>query len=290
MSLTISEFFKLTKPGVLYLLMITAGASMILATNFNIDIIKALTGFLGIAFIAGSSAAINQILDFKYDSVMERTVKRPIVTGKISVTSATVFASFLFITGSALILYFNNFLTWALTFGTWIFYAFFYTKVLKFSGSQNIVIGGLAGAMPPLLGWTAVVGSIDPLPLLLVLLIFIWTPPHFWALAINKKDEYAKAGIPMMPVVKGIEYTKIQIVLYSILLMVVSLLLFATGYFGYVYLIGAAILGGIFIQKSWKLKQSTGADNSMSLFLYSIVYLTLIFLLMIVDRAVITYV
>ena len=290
MSLTISEFFKLTKPGVLYLLMITAGASMILATNFNLDVIKALTGFLGIAFIAGSSAAINQILDFKYDSVMKRTVKRPIVTGKISVTSATVFASFLFIAGSALILYFNNFLTWALTFGTWIFYAFFYTKVLKFSGSQNIVIGGLAGAMPPLLGWTAVVGSIDPLPLLLVLLIFIWTPPHFWALAINKKDEYAKAGIPMMPVVKGIEYTKIQIVLYSILLMVVSLLLFATGYFGYVYLIGAAILGGIFIQKSWKLKQSTGADNSMSLFLYSIVYLTLIFLLMIVDRAVITYV
>ena len=290
MSLTISEFFKLTKPGVLYLLMITAGASMILATNFNLDIIKALTGFLGIAFIAGSSAAINQILDFKYDSVMERTVKRPIVTGKISVTSATVFASFLFIAGSALILYFNNFLTWALTFGTWIFYAFFYTKVLKFSGSQNIVIGGLAGAMPPLLGWTAVVGSIDPLPLLLVLLIFIWTPPHFWALAINKKDEYAKAGIPMMPVVKGIEYTKIQIVLYSILLMVVSLFLFATGYFGYLYLIGASILGGIFIQKSWKLKQSTGADNSMSLFLYSIVYLTLIFLLMIVDRAVITYV
>ena len=290
MSLTISEFFKLTKPGVLYLLMITAGASMILATNFNLDIIKALTGFLGIAFIAGSSAAINQILDFKYDSVMERTVKRPIVTGKISVTSATVFASFLFIAGSALILYFNNFLTWALTFGTWIFYAFFYTKVLKFSGSQNIVIGGLAGAMPPLLGWTAVAGSIDPLPLLLVLLIFIWTPPHFWALAINKKDEYAKAGIPMMPVVKGIEYTKIQIVLYSILLMVVSLLLFATGYFGYLYLIGAAILGGIFIQKSWKLKQSTGTDNSMSLFLYSIVYLTLIFLLMIVDRAVITYV
>ena len=290
MSLTISEFFKLTTTGVLYLLMITAGASMILATNFNLDIIKALTGFLGIAFIAGSSAAINQILDFKYDSVMERTVKRPIVTGKISVTSATVFASFLFIAGSALILYFNNFLTWALTFGTWIFYAFFYTKVLKFSGSQNIVIGGLAGAMPPLLGWTAVAGSIDPLPLLLVLLIFIWTPPHFWALAINKKDEYAKAGIPMMPVVKGVEYTKILIVLYSILLMVVSLLLFATGYFGYLYLIGAAILGGIFIQKSWKLKQSTGTDNSMSLFLYSIVYLTLIFLLMIVDRAVITYV
>ena len=137
MSLTISEFFKLTKPGVLYLLMITAGASMILATNFNLDIIKALTGFLGIAFIAGSSAAINQILDFKYDSVMERTVKRPIVTGKISVTSATVFASFLFIAGSALILYFNNFLTWALTFGTWIFYAFFYTCLLYTSPSPR---------------------------------------------------------------------------------------------------------------------------------------------------------
>ena len=127
-------------------------------------------------------------------------------------------------------------------------------------------------------------------PLLLVLLIFIWTPPHFWALAINKKDEYAKAGIPMMPVVKGIEYTKIQIVLYSILLLLVSLLLFATGHFGYLYLIGAVILGLIFIQKSWKLKKSSGADNAMSLFLYSIVYLTLIFLLMIVDRAVTTYV
>ena len=290
MSFTITEYFKLTKPGVLYLLMITAGASMVLATNFNLNFVKALTGFIGIALIAGSSAAINQILDFKYDSVMERTGKRPIVTGKISIFSATLFAIFLLFLGSALILYFNNFLTWALTFATWIFYAFIYTKILKFSGVLNIVIGGLAGSMPPLLGWTAVVGTVDPLPLLLVLLIFIWTPPHFWALAINKKDEYAKAGIPMMPVVKGIEYTKIQILLYSILLLLVSLLLFATGHFGYLYLFGASLLGGIFIQKSWKLKNSVGADNSMSLFLYSIIYLTLIFLLMIADRAVINYV
>ena len=290
MSLTIIEYYKLTKPSVLYLLMITAGASMVLATNFDLNFVTAFSGFLGIALIAGSSAAINQILDFKYDSVMERTGKRPIVTGKISVSSATLFAVILLISGSALILYFNNFLTWSLTFATWVFYAFVYTKILKFSGVLNIVIGGLAGSMPPLLGWTAVVGKIDPLPLLLVLLIFIWTPPHFWALAINKKDEYARAGIPMMPVVKGIEYTKIQIVLYSILLMLVSLLLFATGYFGYLYLFGASLLGGIFIQKSWKLKNSNGADYSMNLFLYSIVYLTLIFLLMVADRAVIAYV
>jgi len=206
------------------------------------------------------------------------------------VMHASIFAMTIGITGALILFFYVNTLTMLLTIGSLIGYAFIYTVYLKRATPQNIVIGGLAGAMPPLLGWTAVVGSIDPLPLLLVLLIFIWTPPHFWALAINKKDEYAKAGIPMMPVVKGIEYTKIQIVLYSILLMVVSLLLFATGYFGYLYLIGAAILGGIFIQKSWKLKQSTGADNSMSLFLYSIVYLTLIFLLMIVDRAVITYV
>ena len=160
MSLTITEYFKLTKPGVLYLLMITAGASMVLATNFNLNLVKALTGFIGIAFIAGSSAAINQILDFKYDSVMERTGKRPIVTGKISIFSATLFAIFLLFIGSALILYFNNFLTWALTFATWVFYAFIYTKILKFSGVLNIVIGGLAGSMPPLLGWTAVVGCL----------------------------------------------------------------------------------------------------------------------------------
>lgn len=286
MSLTISEFFKLTKPGVLYLLMITAGVSMILATNFNLDIIKALTGFLGIAFIAGSSAAINQILDFKYDSVMERTVKRPIVTGKISVTSATVFASFLFIAGSALILYFNNFLTWALTFGTWIFYAFFYTKVLKFSGSQNIVIGGLAGAMPPLLGWTAVVGSIDPLPLLLVLLIFIWTPPHFWALALYKDIEYSKAKVPMLPVVSGHRTTKIQIFSYSVALFFVSMLPYFLNYSGMFYLLCALCLGIIFLYFSYKVLRSEDNKNTHfapTLFKFSILYLYLIFSSLVID-------
>ena len=282
-------YYELMKPRVMSLVIFTAFVGMFLAPG-QITFLNSFLVIVAIALGAGSSAAINMWFDEDIDKTMERTKLRPIPLGIVSKNEALVVGILTGTISLILMQWFSNSLATSLLLFTILFYIFIYTFWLKRTTSLNIVIGGAAGAIPPIIGWTAVVPELNFLPISLFVIIFFWTPPHFWALAINKKDEYARAGIPMMPVVKGIEYTKIQIVLYSILLMVVSLLLFATGYFGYLYLIGAAILGGIFIQKSWKLKQSTGADNSMSLFLYSIVYLTLIFLLMIVDRAVITYV
>ena len=180
-----SAYLELTKPSIIYLLVLTAATSMFLAGSFSTNLNQALTGILGIGLIAASSAAINQILDVSIDGKMKRTNNRPLVQNLISVKNASIFAITLFMLGSFLLLFFNNFFAWFLTTLTWIFYAFFYTKILKFTGTQNIVIGGLAGAMPPLLGWVAVMGSIDILPLLLVMIIFVWTPPHFWALAID---------------------------------------------------------------------------------------------------------
>ena len=186
--------------------------------------------------------------------------------------------------GSFLLLFFNNFFAWFLTTLTWIFYAFFYTKILKFTGTQNIVIGGLAGAMPPLLGWVAVMGSIDILPLLLVMIIFVWTPTHFWALAIDRKSDYEEAGVPMMPVVRGIEYTKIQIVLYSFLLFAVSLLPFATGYLGTFYLSVSSVLGAVLIYLAFALNYDKEHKKAIPFFLYSILYLTVLFISMPLDR------
>ena len=228
-SFNLGAYIQLTKPSIIYLLVLTAATAMFLVDGFETNLLMALTGIFGIGFIAASSAAINQILDLEIDGKMKRTDKRPLVAGKIPVINAITFAAILFIMGSFLLLTFNNFLAWALTVATWIFYAFLYTRVLKFAGPQNIVIGGLAGAMPPVLGWVALTGSISPLPLLLVAIIFVWTPPHFWALAIDRIDDYENANVPMMPVVKGIEYTKIQILLYSFLLLACSLLPFAIG-------------------------------------------------------------
>ena len=216
-SINLGAYIQLTKPSIIYLLVLTAATAMFLVDGFETNILMALTGIFGIGLIAASSAAINQILDLEIDAKMKRTDKRPLVAGKIPVINAITFAAILFIIGSFLLLTFNNFLSWALTVATWIFYAFLYTRILKFAGPQNIVIGGLAGAMPPVLGWVALTGSISPLPLLLVAIIFVWTPPHFWALAIDRIDDYENANVPMMPVVKGIEYTKIQILLYSFL-------------------------------------------------------------------------
>ena len=171
-----------------------------------------------------------------------------------------------------------------LTLLTWAFYSFFYTKILKFAGTQNIVIGGLAGAMPPLLGWTAITNSIDALPLLMVLIIFIWTPPHFWALSINRKEDYVAAKIPMMPVIKGTEHTKLQISLYSVLLAVTSIFPFATGYFGGLYFICAIVLNFGFIGLSIALIFDKSNKLALPLFLYSIVFLTILFICMVLDK------
>ena len=279
-----SAYLELTKPSIIYLLVLTAATSMFLAGSFYTNLNQALTGILGIGLIAASSAAINQILDVSIDGKMKRTNNRPLVQNLISVKNASIFAITLFMLGSFLLLFFNNFFAWFLTTLTWIFYAFFYTKILKFTGTQNIVIGGLAGAMPPLLGWVAVMGSIDILPLLLVMIIFVWTPPHFWALAIDRKSDYEEAGVPMMPVVRGIEYTKIQIVLYSFLLFAVSLLPFATGYLGTFYLLVSSVLGAVLIYLAFALNYDKEHKKAIPFFLYSILYLTVLFISMPLDR------
>ena len=282
----LGAYIQLTKPSIIYLLVLTAATAMFLVDGFETNIYKALTGIFGIGLIAASSAAINQILDLEIDGKMKRTDKRPLVSGKIPVINAIIFAAILFIIGSFLLLSFNNFLSWALTVATWVFYAFLYTRILKFAGPQNIVIGGLAGAMPPVLGWVALTGSISPLPLLLVAIIFVWTPPHFWALAIDRIDDYENANVPMMPVVKGIEYTKIQILLYSFLLLACSLLPFAIGSLGIFYFVSASSLGLIFIFLAARLMQDKNNSGAIPFFLYSIIYLTILFVSMILDRLI----
>ena len=284
--LNLGAYIQLTKPSIIYLLVLTAATAMFLVDGFETNIYKALTGIFGIGLIAASSAAINQILDLEIDGKMKRTDKRPLVSGKIPVINAITFAAILFIIGSFLLLSFNNFLSWALTVATWVFYAFLYTRILKFAGPQNIVIGGLAGAMPPVLGWVALTGSISPLPLLLVAIIFVWTPPHFWALAIDRIDDYENANVPMMPVVKGIEYTKIQILLYSFLLLACSLLPFAIGSLGIFYFVSASSLGLIFIFLAARLMQDKNNSGAIPFFLYSIIYLTILFVSMILDRLI----
>ena len=281
-----SGYLKLTKPSIIYLLVLTSATAMFLADGFSGNLMKVLFGLLGIGLIASSSAVINQILDVEVDSKMARTKNRPIVIGEISVTNAKIFATALLIVGAIMLLFFINVLTLLLTLFTWGFYSFLYTKILKFAGTQNIVIGGIAGAMPPLLGWTAITNSIDALPLLMVLIIFIWTPPHFWALSINRREDYVAAKIPMMPVVKGTEYTKIQITLYSVLLAVSSLFPFATGYLGGFYFFSAIILNAIFIGFSIALIFDKENKLALPLFLYSIVFLTILFICMALDKLI----
>ena len=282
----ISGYIKLTKPSIIYLLVLTAATAMFIADGFAGDLTKVIFGLLGIALIASSSAVINQILDVEIDSKMARTKNRPLVKGEISATSAKVFSVILLASGTILLLIFNNILTVSLTLLTWAFYSFFYTKILKFAGTQNIVIGGIAGAMPPLLGWTAITNSVDALPLLMVLIIFIWTPPHFWALSINRKEDYIAAKIPMMPVIKGTEYTKFQIALYSVLLAAISIFPFATGYLGGFYFISAIVLNAAFIGLTVALIFDKSNRLALPLFLYSIVFLTILFICMALDKLI----
>ena len=244
---TWKHYLELTKPGVQALLFVSCITGMLIASDFYPPIEVFIAGLMGISLLAASSAVINHIFDVRLDSLMERTSSRPIVKGYISRRQAIVFSVALFVLGSFLLLYFTNPLTWILTALTFVFYGFIYTKYLKFMTSQNIVIGGLAGAMPPLLGWTAVTNSIDPNALLLVLIILVWTPPHFWALAIHKVEDYRQAEVPMLPVQKGIPFTKQHILLYTGLLMAVSLLPFSVGMFGIIYFISATIFGLIFL-------------------------------------------
>lgn len=240
----------------------------------------------GIALCSASAAAINQVVDRKTDASMTRTDQRPLPQGELSPTHASIFALVIGVLGALVLYFYVNTLTMILTIASLIGYAFIYTIYLKRATPQNIVIGGLAGAAPPLLGWASVSNTIDPYALLLVLIIFVWTPPHFWALAIDRIDDYENANVPMMPVVKGIEYTKIQILLYSFLLLACSLLPFAIGSLGIFYFVSASSLGLIFIFLAARLMQDKNNSGAIPFFLYSIIYLTILFVSMILDRLI----
>ena len=278
------NYLELTKPGVQVLLFVSCISGMLLASNFSPPLNVFLFGLTGVSLLAASSAVLNHIFDIKLDSLMERTSSRPIVKGHISTKQAYFFSFVLYTTGSFFLLYFTNLLTWTLTSLTFLFYAFIYTKYLKFLTSQNIVIGGLAGAMPPLLGWTAITNSVDPNALLLVLIILVWTPPHFWSLAIHRIEDYKQAGVPMLPVQKGIDFTKQHILLYTILLIVSTLLPFSTGMFGVIYLICATALGLVFLFYSINLYNDKENTKAISTFVFSIWYLGLLFSAMLVDN------
>ena len=278
------DYLELTKPRVVALMILTSLIGMLLAAPGVPGWSVLLFGNLGIAFLAGAAAVVNHVVDQKIDTVMARTRKRPVATGRIAPLDAILFAVVLAAVGMIVLMWQVNELTAWLTLASLVGYAGIYTLFLKRATPQNITIGGLAGAMPPLLGWTAVTGQVEGHALLLVLIIFAWTPPHFWALAIHRKEEYAKAGIPMLPVTHGNKYTELHIVLYTVMLLVVSLLPFATGMSGGIYLVGALVLGLRFLQYAIRLLKGDDRRVAMDTFKYSIVYLMALFVVLLVDH------
>jgi protoheme IX farnesyltransferase len=241
-------------------------------------------GNLGFALCAGAAAAVNHLVDQRIDQRMARTHNRPLARGRISPANAALFAAVLGALGMYILLAFINPLTAWLTLASLVGYAFVYTMFLKRATPQNIVIGGLAGAMPPLLGWTAVTGEIGGHGLLLVLIIFAWTPPHFWALAIHRREEYAAVGIPMLPVTHGVAFTKLQILLYTIIMFLITLLPYATRMSGPLYLLGAVVLGLGFLYWAVELMRGKNPNAPMETFKYSIIYLMALFVVMLVDH------
>jgi protoheme IX farnesyltransferase len=278
------DYLELTKPIVVALMILTSVIGMFLSVPGMVPWKVLVFGNLGIALCAGSAAAVNHLVDQRIDLVMARTKNRPIAQGRLATRDAIIFALVLGIAGTAVLLIWTNQLTVWLTLASLFGYAFVYTMYLKRATPQNIVIGGLAGAAPPLLGWTAVTNSLDPNGLLLALIIFVWTPPHFWALAIHRRDDYAKVGIPMLPVTHGIEFTRLNILLYTVLLIIVSLLPFVVGMMGVLYLIGALVLGGGFLYWSIILYRGNNKLAPMETFKYSSIYLMTLFLVMLVDH------
>ena len=283
----LKSYYELCKPNVVYMMLICAFVGMLLAEESVESFGYLIVALTGIAFCAASAAAINQVIDRKTDASMTRTDQRPLPQGELSATHASIFALIIGVFGATILFLYVNTLTMALTLASLIGYAFIYTVYLKRATPQNIVIGGLAGAAPPLLGWASVTNSIDPYALLLVLIIFVWTPPHFWALAIYRRDEYAKESIPMLPVTHGVVFTKLQIVLYTIILYVVSLLPYVVLMSGEIYLFSALILSSIFLYYSINLYYSSDIEDAMKTFQFSIYYIFLIFLALLIDHFII---
>jgi len=286
-SKTFYQYLELCKPRVVFLIVFTAVVGMFLAVPGWPPLIPLLAGTLGIGLAASSAAAVNHLLDHRIDAKMARTRRRPLASGKLTEKKVLVFALVLGLLAMGVLLLWVNPLTAELTFLSLIGYAIVYTVWLKRATPQNIVIGGAAGAAPPVLGWTAVTGSLDPHALLLFLIIFVWTPPHFWALAIYRKEEYALVNIPMLPVTHGAAFTRLQILLYTVLLVIVTTLPFLTHMSGVVYLAGASVLNLGFLWYALRMMVSKDILLPMYTFAFSITYLMVLFIFLLVDHYVI---
>lgn len=278
------DYYEMCKPRVVMLMILTSMVGMFLAVPGMVPFDILILGNLGIALVAGSGAVVNHLIDRKIDAVMRRTSNRPMPQGRVAPKQAALFAAMIGVLGMAIMLIWVNALSAWLTLASFIGYAFIYTGYLKRATPQNIVIGGLSGAMPPLLGWAAVTGTIEPGALILVLIIFAWTPPHFWALAIHRKEEYAKTGIPMLPVTHGEQLTKIHIILYTVILLLVSVMPWLIGMSGLLYLMAAVVLGTGFLAWSLVLLFKPGRNTAMDTFKYSIIYLMVLFPVLMVDH------
>jgi len=277
-------YYEITKPKVVYLLVFTALVGMVLAVPAMVPLQETIFGLLGIGLAAGSAAAINHVIDQRSDAIMKRTENRPIPQGQLTTRDCLVFALLLGAIAMAILYFLVNPLTAVLTFLSLIGYAIIYTVYLKRATPQNIVIGGAAGAMPPVLGWAAVTGEVTAEALLLFLIVFIWTPPHFWSLAIHRRDDYAKVDIPMLPVTHGIPFTHVQIVLYTVLLIIISIFPWLIGMSGLVYLVGAVVLGLMFLYHTIRMFDTKLEKQPIKTFVFSIQYLLWLFAFMLVDH------
>jgi protoheme IX farnesyltransferase len=277
-------FYSLTKPRVVSLIVFTAVIGMFLATPGFVPLPVLLAGILGIWLVAGAAAAVNCLVEQKIDAVMSRTKWRPLPQGELSAAQTLAFAGTVGGVGLWVLFHYVNALTMWLTLATFVGYAIVYTLILKPATPQNIVIGGASGAMPPVLGWAAVTGEVTIEPLLLFLIIFAWTPPHFWALALYRTEDYARAGVPMLPVTHGRRYTQLQVLLYTLILFGASLLPYVVRMSGLVYLAAAVVLGGIFIAYALRIYLAYSDALAQRTFRYSIAYLALLFAALLVDH------
>lgn len=278
------SYLELTKPKVVAMITFTAMVGMFLSVPGAVPWEILIFASLGVALASGSAAAINHLVDRHLDAVMARTRDRPLPSGHLDPWQVLAFATVLALLSALLLLQFANALTLAITFAALFGYAVVYTLYLKHATPQNIVIGGAAGAAPPLIGWVAVTGQVDPGALILFLIVFIWTPPHFWALAIHRREDYARAGLPMLPVTHGVPFTRLNVWLYSLLLGAITMMPFVIGMSGVTYLLGAAVLNARFLHLAWQLWYREDDSRAMPLFGYSIVYLFALFAVLMVDH------
>lgn len=282
--MSLRHFYALCKPRVTALIVFTAIIGMLMATPGMVPVSILLAATVGIAFASGAAAAFNCLIEHKIDAMMARTRARPLPTGQLSQMETLLFASVLGGVGLSILYYWVNPLTMWLTLGTFVGYAVIYTVFLKPATPMNIVIGGASGAMPPILGWAAVNNTVSPESLVMFLIIFAWTPPHFWALALYRRDEYARSGLPMLPVTHGEEFTRLHILLYTIILLVVAFMPNGSGMSGWIYLVAAIILNGMFLWYAIQLYRKYSDELAKRTFRFSIIYLSLLFAALLLDH------